>query len=213
MILLNDASRVDVQKAAIPPQLTIFPGYYLRKYGFAGSDLSIYTSNGIAVLTPCAQVLSPKMPTVEDYFDDDTDLPLPSSSKPRGLGGSGLQGALLEEIGDGMEMDYDKLAEQGRGIFGEDSIAPPPSAAPVTPSGKGKMSVRDDGTRPVGPGGAGGPRFDPNSPMGGFMGDMMKLQQAEEDRLERLKKQFGNATIADPSIYKKWVRTPLCLSS
>lgn len=153
-----------------------------------------------------------KMPTVEDYFDDDTDLPLPSSSsKPRGLGGSGLRGALLEEINDDeeMEMDYDKLADQGRGIFGENATAPAP--APATPgrADKGKMIARDDddGMRPVGtPGGQGPmgmPKFDPNSPMGGFMGDMMKLQQAEDERMERLKKQFGSTTIADSSAYKQ----------
>jgi len=138
------------------------------------------------------------MPTVEDYFDDDTDLPLLSSSGSRPvLPHTCIRGALLEEINPDEEMDYSKLAEQGRGIFGEDSIAPEPSSS----SGKGKLAVRDEPgeLRP-----SGGPsQMNPNTPMGGFMGDMMKLQQAEDERLERLRKQFGNATLAqDPSVYK-----------
>lgn len=134
------------------------------------------------------------MPTVEDYFDDDTDIPLPSSS--RHLPNTGNQGALLEEIStedpDVPDLDYDKLAEQGRGIYGEGAKAPPPS------NNKGKLAVRGDDAelRPSGPG-AGGP-------MGGFMGDMMRLQQAEEERLERMRKQFGNATITkDAGVYKE----------
>lgn len=145
------------------------------------------------------------MPTVEDYFDDDTDLPLPSSStasssKPRGLQGQGLKGALLEEItdqGDDYGLDYERLADQGRGIFGEDSHAPP------AVEGKGKVAVRnsDQELRPSG-GGGGAPGQ--GTPMGGFMGDMMRMQQLEEERLEKLRKQFGNTTIAsDPSVYKE----------
>ncbi|WOO85828.1 Signal recognition particle SEC65 subunit [Vanrija pseudolonga] len=136
------------------------------------------------------------MPTVEDYFDDDTDLPLPSSSKGH-LPSTGLQGALLEEITDDNELDFDQVAEQGRGEYGADSKAPPPSA-------KGKNVVRsydNDVQRPQG----GGPQINPNTPMGGFMGDMMKLQEVEEARMAKLKSQFGNTTIAqDPSLYKSW---------
>ncbi|WRT64620.1 uncharacterized protein IL334_001553 [Kwoniella shivajii] len=148
------------------------------------------------------------MPTVEDYFDDDTDIPLPSSSKPRALPDTGLKGALLEEISDDddNDMDFSKLAEQSRGVFGEGAKAPPPGSG--SGNGKGKLVQRDDDElRPVqsaGPGG-GGPGVNPNTPMGGFMGDMMKLQAAEDERLERLKKQFGNAHVAsDPSVYKGW---------
>jgi len=37
------------------------------------------------------------------------------------------------------------------------------------------------------------------------MGDMMRLQAAEEQRLEKLRQQFGNATLAkDPTVYKDW---------
>lgn len=133
------------------------------------------------------------MPTVEDYFDDDTDLPLPSSSKGH-LPSTGLQGALLEEITDDNELDFDQVAEQGRGEYGANSKAPPPSA-------KGKNVVRsydNDVQRPQG-----GPQINPNTPMGGFMGDMMKLQEVEEARMAKLKSQFGNTTIAqDPSLYK-----------
>ena len=140
------------------------------------------------------------MPTVEDYFDDDTDLPLPSSSVSRSnLPDTGLRGALLEEIDPDNEMDYTKLAEQGRGIFGEDSTAPESSSSS---SSKAKIAVRDQpgGLRPNNGGQA---QMNPNMPMAGFMGDMMKLQQAEDDRVERLRKQFGHATLAkDPSVYK-----------
>lgn len=141
------------------------------------------------------------MPTVEDYFDDDTDIPLPSSSKPRNLPNTGIRGALLEEINsdDENEIDYNLLAEQSHGGFGEDAKAPPPS------SGKGKMTMREDPgeLRPSG----GAPQINPNTPMGGFMGDMMKLQQAEEERMERLKKQFGAVSVSDPSVYKEYVDT------
>lgn len=145
------------------------------------------------------------MPTVEDYFDDDTELPLPSSSsRVRNLPNTGVRGALLEEVDSEdevdteMSMDYSKLAEQSRGIFGEDSIAPPQAQTRSSGSGdvKGKMSVRD---QPA----AGGSNTNTNTPMAGFMGDMLKLQQAEDERMERLRKQFGSATLAkDPSVYK-----------
>ena len=146
------------------------------------------------------------MPTVEDYFDDDTDLPLPSSSSsgPRSaLSGSGLKGALLEEITSDDEGDFDlsKLAEQNRGIFGENATGPaPPAFVPDRgESSKGKMAVRDEGE--MSPDAT--PRMNPNSLMGGFMGDMMKMQQAEDDRLERMRQQFGNTRVAgDPGEYK-----------
>ncbi|WVW78260.1 hypothetical protein I302_100213 [Kwoniella bestiolae CBS 10118] len=143
------------------------------------------------------------MPTVEDYFDDDTDIPLPSSSKPRALPDTGLKGALLEEISDDEDgMDFSKLAEQSRGIFGEGVNAPPPPAS--TGNGKGKLVERSQDNE-LRPSGSGGPDINPNTPMGGFMGDMMRLQAAEDERLERLRKQYGNANVAkDPSVYKGW---------
>jgi signal recognition particle subunit SRP19 len=147
------------------------------------------------------------MPTIEDYFDDDSDLPLPSSSR-QGLQGSGLQGALLEEIStddpDVPELDYDLLADQGRGIYGEGNKAPPARADAGMGMGmdvKGKGVARaGDELRPQG--GQGG--IDPKSAMGGFMGDMMKLQKAEDERLEKLRRQMGGATIAaNPEVYKE----------
>ncbi|ODN79500.1 hypothetical protein L202_03469 [Cryptococcus amylolentus CBS 6039] len=144
------------------------------------------------------------MPTVEDYFDDDTDIPLPaaSGSKPRPLPHLGERGALLEEItDDDGDMDFERIAEQGRGVFGENSTAPPPRAP--SGNGKGKMAQRDDDLRPSTS--QSGPRIDPNTPMGGFMGDMMKLQADEEERLAKLRRQFGNAAVGgDPSLYKDW---------
>jgi signal recognition particle subunit SRP19 len=38
--------------------------------------------------------------------------------------------------------------------------------------------------------------------MGGFMGDMLKMQQAEDERMEKLRKQFGGASVQDPGMYK-----------
>ncbi len=136
------------------------------------------------------------MPTVEDYFDDDTDLPLPSSSKPRALPNTGIKGALLEEIGDEDDsLDFGRLAEQSRGIYGENSAAPPPSSNQYAGTGKGKEAARNEPSQP---------RINPNTPMGGFMGDMMKLQQVEEERMERLKKQFGAVTVSDSGAHKEW---------
>ena len=158
-----------------------------------------------AIGLPCSDNLA--MPTVEDYFDDDTDLPLPSSSS-RHLPNTGQRGALVSEIDDQDEshdeLDMSTIAEQGRGIFGENASAPPQSSS----AGKGKMTVRDEAgdLRPSGSGssGPGGmPQINPNTPMGGFMGDMMKLEQAEQERLEKLRRQFGNTTMAaDPAVYK-----------
>jgi signal recognition particle subunit SRP19 len=145
------------------------------------------------------------MPTVEDYFDDDTELPLPSSSsssRPRALQGDGHKGALLEEITEDDDFDYGQMADQGRGIFGENSIAPP---VPAGGSVKGKDVMRgDEEIRPSGPGAGAGAGGNVNTPMGGFMGDMMKFQQAEEERMEKMRKQLGTTTIAsDASIYKE----------
>lgn len=137
------------------------------------------------------------MPTVEDYFDDDTDIPLPSASS-RHLPNTGGQGALLEEISsddpDVPELDYDKIAEQSRGIYGEGQKAPPPS------SYKGKVAVRDEPGEIRPTSGGAGPAA--NTPMGGFMGDMMRLQQAEEERMEKMRQQFGGAQITQSMDYK-----------
>lgn len=137
------------------------------------------------------------MPTVEDYFDDDTDLPLPSSSRGA-LPNTGLRGALLEEIGAEDDLDLGLVSEQGRGEYGANSRAPPPSAS-ANVLGKLPDSSAADVQRPAG----GQPKLDPNTPMGGFMGDMMKLQEVEEERLDKLRRTFGNTKIAqDPSVYK-----------
>jgi signal recognition particle subunit SRP19 len=169
-------------------------------------------------LIPSIQVLTPytntspnthtethpcTMPTVEDYFDDDTDLPLPSSSTSKVIPNTGHHGALLEEINtddpDEAEIDFSLLADQGRGVFGEGSTGAPPD------SGKGKMTARPDAgdLRPSGASTGAGAGVNPNTPMGGFMGDMMRMQQVEDERLEKLRKQFGNASVAaDPSVFK-----------
>lgn len=141
------------------------------------------------------------MPTVEDYFDDETEIPLPSTSG-RHLPNTGIQGALLEEISDDdpdvPELDYDLVAQQGRGIFGEGTKAPPPQSSNY----KGKEVVRDAPSGDLRPSG-GAPAA--NTPMGGFMGDMMRLQQAEEERIEKMRKQFGGAAIASGTEYKGYV--------
>ena len=48
-----------------------------------------------------AQPMPPRPPTVEDAFDDETDLPLPSRALPN----TGARGALLEEVDSEDEMD------------------------------------------------------------------------------------------------------------
>ncbi|KAK4686413.1 signal recognition particle subunit SRP19, partial [Tremellales sp. Uapishka_1] len=132
------------------------------------------------------------MPTVEDYFDDDTDLPLPASSSSR-LPSTGLQGALLEEI------DYSQLADQSRSVFGENARAPPPGV------NKGKSVVRHDDSDELRPSAPANSQMNPNTPMGGFMGDMMKLQAVEEERMKKLRQQMGATQMAkDPSVYKTW---------
>lgn len=45
--------------------------------------------------------MPPRQPTVEDAFDDETDLPLPSRALPN----TGTLGALLEEVGFEDEME------------------------------------------------------------------------------------------------------------
>jgi len=143
------------------------------------------------------------MPTVEDYneeddfvFDDDTDLPLPDStpSKPRTLAGAGDRGALLSHIDDEqVDFDLEKLQSQGRGIEGKGAPVYDPSASRV---------VRDDGmNRPVG----GGPGQGQGQPgMGGIMGDLMKIQEAEEVRMRKLEKQLGSTRFAkDPAEFRR----------
>ncbi|BEI83540.1 hypothetical protein CcaverHIS002_0401440 [Cutaneotrichosporon cavernicola] len=133
------------------------------------------------------------LPTVEDVFDDETDLPLPSSS--RALPNTGMKGALLEEINDDNELDLGLIQEQGRGEYGANARAPPPSS----PSKGKEPETAADVQRPQ------QPQMDPNTPMGGFMGDMMKLQEVEEERIEKLRRTFGSTKIAkDPSVYKMW---------
>jgi signal recognition particle subunit SRP19 len=147
------------------------------------------------------------MPTVEDYneeddfvFDDDTDLPLPgsSSSKPaqkRNLKGEGDRGALLSHIDDDqVDFDLAKLADQGRGVEGKGAPTYVPGSSSVA-AGK----ARDDGSnRPSAPGPGGLPG------MGGIMGDLMKIQAAEDERMKKLEKQLGNTRFAkDPSEFKR----------
>lgn len=139
--------------------------------------------------------------TIED-FDDDTDLPLPTSST---LAHTGTSGALLEEIGDDdpsdeLSFDFEKVAGQGR-QWGEGVDAP--KRQPGMDKGKGRVQ-QDLELRPSAAGQATGPAA--SSPMGGFMGDMMKFQELEEARLAKLRKQMEGVHVAkDPSLFKKWV--------
>jgi signal recognition particle subunit SRP19 len=143
------------------------------------------------------------MPTVEDYneeddfvFDDDTDLPLPGTtpSKPKTLAGAGDRGALLSHIDDEqVDFDLEKLQSQGRGIEGKGAPVYDPSSA------SSSRVVRDDGmNRPVGAPGQGQPG------MGGIMGDLMKIQEAEEVRMRKLEKQLGSTRFAkDPAEFRR----------
>ncbi|EIW71120.1 hypothetical protein TREMEDRAFT_67581 [Tremella mesenterica DSM 1558] len=142
-------------------------------------------------------------PTVEDYFDDETDLPLPSSSQIRTLPDQGYRGALLEEIADeDDDLDFTRLAEQSRGVFGEGTQAPITSTRASTSTEKGKVAYRD-GADSISRS-SGGPPINPNTPMGTFMGDMMRLQQVEDERIAKLRSQFEGANMVDASVYKSW---------
>lgn len=156
------------------------------------------------------------MPTVEDYveeeeetqqptdsfvFDDDTDLPLPgstpavpSSSRGKALPNTGTRGGILSHIDDD-EVDFDlaKLQGQGRGI--ENVGAPAASAR----TGSSVTRSTDDSTnRPVAPPPQG------QMGMGGIMGDLMKIQEAEEQRMRKLEKQLGSTRfVKDPEEFKR----------
>ncbi|KAG7562882.1 hypothetical protein FFLO_01711 [Filobasidium floriforme] len=156
------------------------------------------------------------MPTVEDYveeeedqqqptdsfvFDDDTDLPLPgttpanpSNSTPRrALPNAGTRGALLSHIDDD-EVDFDlaKIQAQGRGIENVGAPAASSRSATVT------RSTDDGSNRPTAP--AGG-----MPGMGGIMGDLMKIQEAEDQRMRKLEKQLGSTRfVKDPEEFKRW---------
>lgn len=136
--------------------------------------------------------------TIED-FDDDTDLPLPGSST---LAHTGTAGALLEEINDDdpsdeLSFDFGKVADQSR-QWGEGVDAPKRSAGTLD---KGKGRSQDNELRPTAPAAA---NANANSPMGGFMGDMMKYQEIEDARLAKLRKQMEGVHVAkDPALFKK----------
>jgi hypothetical protein len=157
------------------------------------------------------------MPTVEDYveeeedqqqstdsfvFDDDTDLPLPgttpanpSNSTPRrALPNAGTRGALLSHIDDD-EVDFDlaKIQAQGRGIENVGAPAASSRSATVT------RSTDDGSNRPTAP--AGG-----MPGMGGIMGDLMKIQEAEDQRMKKLEKQLGSTRfVKNPEEFKRCV--------
>ncbi|KAJ9098613.1 hypothetical protein QFC21_004260 [Naganishia friedmannii] len=153
------------------------------------------------------------MPSVEEVFDDDTDFPLPeqqSQSAANYLRNTGSRGALLEEItdddvdaiadaaGGDFDLDMDRVAEQGKG-YG-DSIGRPAYSAP---SGVQRPSTSSSDLRPT----SDRPQQQQQQqgPMGGIMGDFMKMQQAEEARMKKLEKQLGAGMIMkDQQEFKDW---------
>ena len=155
------------------------------------------------------------MPSIEEVFDDDTDLPLPADAPNRGTASShylrntGTRGALLEEISDqdvdamadaagNYDLDMDRVAEQGRG-FG-DNIG-----RPVTSSAT-RSSASDIGAGPSSDLRPSGDRVGQQRPMGGIMGDFLQMQQAEEARMKKLEKQLGAGMIMkDQQEYKSQV--------
>jgi len=70
-----------------------------RDLGGRKSQMCLQPQYKVEYTTPTA--MPPRPPTVEDAFDDDTDLPLPS----RALQNTGARGALLEEVGSDDEME------------------------------------------------------------------------------------------------------------
>lgn len=146
------------------------------------------------------------MPTVEDYveddveFDDDTDIPLPdmpSAGPSRSLVNTGSRGALLSHIDDD-EVDFDlkKLAEQGQGI--ENLGAPPPRPRDLTQQQQQPLSANAAGKAPA--------QAMQGMGMNGIMGDLMKMQEAEEQRMRKLEKQLGQTRFAkDPEEFRRCV--------
>ncbi|KAI5452191.1 signal recognition particle subunit [Naganishia albida] len=152
------------------------------------------------------------MPSVEEVFDDDTDFPLPDTPghAPGGsyLRNTGTQGALLEEITDddvdavadaagAYDMDMDRVAEQSRG-FG-DNVGRPKAAPPSRQTLASTSSSSSD-LRP-----SGNPMPQQGGPMGGIMGDFLKMQQAEEARMKKLEQQLGSGMMMkDQQEFKAW---------
>lgn len=155
------------------------------------------------------------MPSIEEVFDDDTDLTLPADTSNRGTASShylrntGTQGALLEEISDqdvdamadaagNYDLDMDRVAEQGRG-FG-DNVGRPVSSSAT------RSSASDIGAGPSSDLPPSGDRARQQGPMGGIMGDFLQMQQAEEARMKKLEKQLGAGMIMkDQQEYKSQV--------
>ncbi len=129
------------------------------------------------------------MPSLEEVFDDDTDIPLPDFPAPS-------SSRLIEQIDgdpDDSFIDMDRLRAQARAGEGANPGAFAPQ--PFVPT-----QTRDVGKRPEGAGqvGAGG------VPMGGMMGDLMLQQQAEEARMKKLNEQMGSTRLVkDSDEYKK----------
>lgn len=151
------------------------------------------------------------MPSIEEVFDDDTDYPLPAAptqgaASSHYLRNTGTQGALLEEISDqdvdamadaagNYDLDMDRVAEQGKG-FGDNVGRPVTTSASrfsaANPATAGSSDLRPSGDRTAQQG-----------PMGGIMGDFLKMQQAEEERMKKLEKQLGAGMIMkDQQEYK-----------
>lgn len=146
------------------------------------------------------------MPSIEEVFDDDADYTLPSAPAQGASGNylrnTGTQGALLEEISDqdvdaiadaagNYDLDMDRVAEQGKG-FG-DNVGRPVATSATRSSNPASMPSSD--LRP-----SGAPQ---QGPMGGIMGDFLKMQQAEEERMKKLEKQLGAGMVMkDQQEYK-----------
>lgn len=155
------------------------------------------------------------MPSVEEVFDDDTDFPLPeqqSHTAANYLRNTGSRGALLEEItdddvdamadaaGGDFDLDMDRVAEQGKG-YG-DSLGRPAYTAPTGPQ---RPPTSSSDLRPTND-----RSQQQQGPMGGIMGDFMKMQQAEEARMKKLEKQLGAGMIMkDQQEFKEYVFTIL----
>jgi signal recognition particle subunit SRP19 len=161
------------------------------------------------------------MPSVEEVFDDDTDFPLPeqqSQTAANYLRNTGSRGALLEEItdddvdaiadaaGGDFDLDMDRIAEQGKG-YG-DSIGRP--AYTASSSGVQRPSTSSSDLRPTNDRPQ---QQQQQGPMGGIMGDFMKMQQAEEARMKKLEKQLGSGMVMkDQQEFKEYVPCPCTFS-
>jgi len=86
--------------------------------------------------------MSRRTTTIEEDFDDDTDLPLPSRALPN----TGTRGAILEEIG----IDYDREVDGDSGDEDDDpDLMELGSTQPFAAGSASRQEGSNSGDRPI----------------------------------------------------------------